>query len=529
MRTLNCAFAASAITVACCSCLLAVLKRVFRYECINGQEVGPGGSALPPTIMSFLVVAALGCGVTTACLVKALSKRARTVVAGVCSKWQPVYFIIVSVQKILLRAIVMTYANSSVRKRGVACYLSADYVNQSLAATFMFDCAILIAGLSTICIDVDADFTPALRRCVQCLLAMCLCVDAVGSCIWGNDMAGVVSLSVTRFEFQLGNMITSCITSQAVLAMHFAFVGWRSPHGRGWYYASLRFELDQRGRALLPQLSLPQLTQGLKERLVASSSSEMAPTSDVEAALVCLPIEAAGRSRSTPLSRARQRLLQFRQRSMSKCRVFVIPCVTVNDGGGSNAEFALARPAFVLKNLRPLQRVADAHPMFYLGFVFLFFGLPSIACSVLFRFEVKGIPSPFLNSVIFVALLGFLSSRRYNLDRVAVKQVALSFRFAIFVVLLSQWIALFTRRAYLVHSEGQTSSVYNENFWTVAATTVLALFFSIILLLDCSPNLPVTAQIIITVRARDFARHQIASFAFLAGWTLVDFRILGLC
>lgn len=497
MRSTHCAFAASAIAVSCCACLVAVLKRLFRSECIDRRDVGLNDSALHPITTSLLVVSALASGVAAACVVKLLSKRPGTITAAVFSKWQPVYFIIVSLQKIVLRAIVIHLANSSLDQRGFTCQLSVDNSNQSLAATFMWDCSILLTGLSTICIDVDAEFTPALRRCAQCILALCLCIDAAGSCIWGNEMAGAVSLSVTTFQFQLGNLITSCITSQAVLALHFAFVGWRSRHGRGWYYASLRFELDQHGTVLQSQPRLPHIAQGLKERLVASSSA-LATTPETEAS-DGVHSEAAGSSGHNALSWARQRLLQFQQQRMSTCRVFVIPSIAAYDGGeGSLAEFALARPAFVLRCLRPLQRVAEAHPKFYLGFSFLFFGLPSIACAVLLNSSIKGILTSFLNAAIFVAFLGFLSSRRYNIDRVAAKEVALSFRFAIFIVSLSQWIALYARRAHLVLNQAQAST-YDETPWTVVATTVVAAFFAVILLLDCSPNLPATAQIILMV------------------------------
>jgi len=45
---------------------------------------------------------------------------------------------------------------------------------------------------------------------------------------------------------------------------------------------------------------------------------------------------------------------------------------------------------------------------------------------------------------------GFLSSKRYGLDRVAVKHVALSFRFAIFVTLLATDVALYIREVYTI-------------------------------------------------------------------------------
>ncbi len=67
----------------------------------------------------------------------------------------------------------------------------------------------------------------------------------------------------------------------------------------------------------------------------------------------------AGAAASGMLSRLRVRWLGFQQRRVSRCRVFVIPHVAVLGG------FALERPAFDMRWLRPLQRLADAHPRFY--------------------------------------------------------------------------------------------------------------------------------------------------------------------
>jgi hypothetical protein len=59
-----------------------------------------------------------------------------------------------------------------------------------------------------------------MRRWAQRGLALCLCVDAVGSYVWGNDVAGAVSVSVSRFDFVLDSQMTSCVTSQAVLGVY---------------------------------------------------------------------------------------------------------------------------------------------------------------------------------------------------------------------------------------------------------------------------------------------------------------------
>jgi uncharacterized membrane protein YhaH (DUF805 family) len=363
--------------------------------------------------------------------------------------------------------------------------------------------------------DIDPNFTPAMRRWAQRGLALCLCVDAVGSYVWGNDVAGTVSVSVSRFEFVLDSQMTSCVTSQAVLGVYFAYVGWRSRRGRGWYYASLRFELDECGRASLSRRSVARDAQDVKEMVVTSSSASLssslsrpqvlAATTEAAVGRNVLKSEADGGLRSTAFSRARQRLLQFQSQQLSQCRVFVIPCVGAN-GAGVGVDFVLARPAFDVRLLRPLQRVADAHPKFYCSFMFFFLFMPAIFLSITVSSHIRGIPNVFLTSTLCIFMVGFFSSRQYNLDRVAVRHVVLSFRYMLIVVLLLQWIALDARRAHLVLNQGP-ASIYDTTPWITAAIVVLTLDFCLLLLFDCSPQLPAAIQTFTTVRARTVARH----------------------
>jgi hypothetical protein len=375
----------------------------------------------------------------------------------------------------------------------------------------VWDCAVLLAGVCVMYTDIDPHFTPAMRRWAQRGLALCLCVDAVGSYVWGNDVAGTVSVSVSRFDFVLDSQMTSCVTSQAVLGVYFAYVGWLSRRGRGWYYASLRFELDECGRASLSRRSVARDAQDVKESMASSSSQppalfeHLASVATTEAAVGRdgLQSEADGGLFSTAFVRARLRLLQFQSQQLSQCRVFVIPCVAASGAGGV-ADFAVVRPAFDLRLLRPLQRVADAHPKFYASFTFFCLVVPSVACAVVLKAQVRGIPCFFLNFAIGLCFLGFISSRHYNVDRVAVRHVVLSFRYMLIVVLTLQWIALEVRRANLVVSQG-LASIYDTTPWSVAAVTMLALCFCSCLLLDCSPHLPAAIQIIVTVRARNLS------------------------
>ena len=190
--------------------------------------------------------------------------------------------------------------------------------------------------------------------------------------------------------------------------------------------------------------------------------------------------------------------LQFQQRQVTQCRVFVVPCVAMRGaGGGGEAVFALARPAFDWKWLQPLQRFADAHPRLYFGFLFFFLAVPITVCTIVFppEHEAGGISKLVLSPFLFIMMLGFLSSKRYGLDRVAVKHVALSFRFAIFVTLHATNTALNIRQVYTIDSHPLS----------VVATALLLLFFCLCILLDCSPHLPPSVQIFISVNACNVA------------------------
>jgi hypothetical protein len=480
MRLLHFAFVASTITVSCCACLVVALKRAFRLECIEGQDVSPGGGILRPMNTALLFFVTLAFVAIAACLLQPLSNHARDVAAAVCSIWQPLYFVVVSLQRVILRAIVIPYALGSWKHREASCAMSSNFENEFHAAMLLWDGAMLSMGVSTICADLNANVSPSLRRFLHVTLALCLLLDLVGSCMWGNDTASQVLLSVSGFRFLLDNQITSCIITQLVLALRFVFMGWRSRHGRGWYYAPLQFELALDGAALLSRL-----TQRGPQPIAAGGSSLCAAVSGFIAKL---------------LGRLRQVLLHFQLRRVLKCGVFVIPCVAINGSqdGSADSEFALARPAFNLKCLRFLHPFANAHPKLYFSSMFFFLAVPSFAVAILSKSQVRGVFAMFFNSAIVMAFLGFVSCNRYNIDRIAAKQVTLSFRYAVIVVLISQWIVLDSRRAYLVLRDGHTS-LYDRTPWDVAATSIIALMFSLSLLLDCSPHLPALPQILVTV------------------------------
>ena len=113
------------------------------------------------------------------------------------------------------------------------------------------------------------------------------------------------------------------------------------------------------------------------------------------------------------------------------------------------------------------------------------------------------------NFFICIMTLGFLSSRRYGLDRVAAKHVVLSFRFAVLVALLATNVALNARSVYSAgnHPAG------------VVANSLSNIIFCLCVLLECIPHLPPSVQTFVSVMARNAVRAQFAlSILLQVGW-----------
>jgi hypothetical protein len=487
---MDCVFAVSAITSICCACLTALLKSAYRSECVDGY-LGPSGSVVRPAAISCIVAAALSMTANAAVVCRSHSKGAWAIAAEIGSKWQPWYFIVVSAQRVILRIIVTVNIK--------VCPSKAEYEQELEAALFIWDITILLSGVSTIATDSGEEYAPR-RRCVHyLLLVLCLLVDAISSYIWGNAMSKeITEVNVGFLHSITDNQITSSITSQIIIALHFLFVSWRSRNGRGWAFASLRFELHDCGGSSLSKLELS--ATDMKHitnvsSVTASAASAKAPTFESEGDTNFSQNEAV--AASSPVLRLRHRFLRFQQRHLSRCRVFIIPFLAHHDVGmgesflGADAEFTIARPAFDISFMRPLQRIADATPKSYISFMIIVLVIPSFACSVFLSDQARGISTLLLNSCYLIMLLGLLSSRRYCLDRIAVKHVALSFRFAACVALCAWWCALNIRES-IEKSTHPTRP---------AAGAILIVIFLFCLLLDCSPQVPSSLQISLTVTA----------------------------
>ena len=110
-------FVASAAAVACFACLLTLLKSVLRSEC-----EGADGGGLRAVSTACMVAAAVSLVASFAHLLKSRA-LSWALAAAICSKWQPVYFAFVTVQRLVLTAMA-TYAVSSDTSRTGPC---SDY------------------------------------------------------------------------------------------------------------------------------------------------------------------------------------------------------------------------------------------------------------------------------------------------------------------------------------------------------------------------------------------------------------------
>jgi hypothetical protein len=498
------AASAIAVTYLACVSLLTLLKSVLRSECPL-----PGGSSLRPVAIA-CVVAVMLCFVASVSY--SVKSRSWSHAAAICSKWQPVYFVFLSVQRLILRAVIAYVVSTGTRPNGPCL----EYESAVHAVFLMWTCAILTAGWLTMSCDLNAQLSPALRRCAYGLLAFVLLVDAIGSVVWGNPLASDFSIFISNINVLLDNQLTSCIASQVVIALHFVYVSCRSRRGRGWAYASLRFELDECGKSMAMAM-VPTITGSRMEGGATAATPMLASDASARAQL-----QQAGAARWNVLSRLRQRWLQFQQRQVTQCRVFVVPCVAISGAaGGGEAGFALARPAFDFKCLLPLQQLADVHPRLYVGFCFSFLGLPSIMCSIVFKDggPVRGICTLVLNFFMCIMAFGHLSSQKHGLDRVAMKHVAVSFRFAILVTLLLSDLVV---SMYQVHLENNDLHPTD-----IVARAFAQLFFCLCILTDCSPQLPPSIQFFISVNAHIVAHLRVFLLNISAGWMVDLLRILG--
>lgn len=467
-----------AITVCCSACLQLFLKIKLNSDCL----VGGGTSAINTHIAdSALVFAALSFIANVACLLfRTRSERGWALARSICTRWQPLYFLIVSLQKLVFSAIIVQNVVDSRRERVAGtCSIALQDENKILAAVLLWSFATFFTGISVILGDLDEELLPLKRKCSYCFFVLCSTLDAIGSYFWGNSLAKQVSISVGSFNFVIDNQITSCMTSVLAISIHFLFVSARSQTGRAWSYAPLRFELVLSDESELTNSSPAHAADHHLLTEAAKSSED----------LVCEELRGTNAKNCNPCFYMGKFLGKIQQKNTSRCQVFSIPCTTNRDMGSSSPGwFEAKRPFFNLIFLRPLHRLAVAHPNCYIGFAALT-AFASFGCSFLRDFALGGMLCFFLNSFAFILGLGFFSCKRHNLDRVAALSIVRSFRFLLITALLLAFFGLQVRFAHL----GIKSP------WQAAAIGILAFPFCLCALSDCSPSVSAFTQICISV------------------------------
>ena len=471
------AYAASAITTTASTCIVAFLKSMLHAACASEDSQQSLSTSQRDAITASLACAAAAVAASAAFLAfKSRAKQGLELAAAICAQWQPACFLLVSVERIVLLAVMV--ANDAREHHAGSCGFALPQLGQVLATELLMAAALLLFSLCAICCDHDPDFTPAMRRGAYSAAVACLLLDLICSFVWGSIGAKTDQdkFSFGPFRFAVANQITSCIASQVTVLLHLLYVSCRSRGGRGWAYASLRFELVKKHDmgTLLVSTNEP----------VAQAPSSNAVSEGMQGG------EVQAQARSNSCSRLRHRLLLLRRQRLQTSRVFSIPCVESECNLAtalSASGLELVRPLFRIKFPNVIVRFVESHTNTYFCVLFIV-ALVSLDCSQL---EPTDTATLVLNIIVIYGFLGFLSSKRYNIDSIAVKRVSSSFRFVCICALVLSYATLDVYLSYLRQRSPQAA----------AATIIMMVLFILCLLFDCSPNLPTTVQTAISVCA----------------------------
>jgi hypothetical protein len=486
--------------------LVTVLKSAALSDCVGNQLALISGSSIARAATASLVFSAVTIALNAVLLLfKSRSKSGWALAERFGHNWQAAYLIIVSLQKVTMAALVV---EDIIRESDLAC-VPVSSRNQLLAASFLWNIATFWVGFIAMLCDFDSDFSPALRRSSYGLLTLCSTIDATGSIIWGNVLASGALIPIGSYEFPLDRHITLTLTSQVGVSLYFLVTSLRSSSGRAWSYAPLRFELSA-SVCLAAEVSLSQVSKASNERPLATAdhcaahsaldcgdgnphNDNISRTAQVPAAALTLVQDSDEEiitASFISLPRMRAMWRRFQNRQIARCRVFVVPCTIRDDGAaGPHQGLQLARPLLNLTFLRPLHRLADIHTNYYVLSITLL-GVCSFLCQTLLSDnDARGQASLCFNFAVFVLSMGFISSKRNNLDKVAAMHVISSFRFLLVSLFLLSMIALSSRTSFI----GTTSP------WQTLSAVVLSLIFLVCALLDCSPHLPPFSQTCISV------------------------------
>ncbi len=474
------AYVASAVTTIGSVCFFAFLRSLAHDVCAGDVSQQSSSNSQGHAIAASLAWAAAAAVANAGFLsFRSRDKQGLALLAALCAKWKTAYFLMVSIERIVVTAVMVAARVND--HSAVSCALTYQ-LGQILATELLMAVALLLFSLSAICCDYDPDFTPAMRRGAYSATAVCFVLDMIFSLIWGSFRTKTDQgyLFIGPFTFILLDQITSCVASQLLVLLHLLYVSCRCRGGRGWVFASLRFELVKKHNI---GTLLDETTSGSRMMSqMSSSSGALQHTESVQG-----PVQA----RLHVFSQLRHRLLQFRMQRMQTCQVFAIPC----EECASNLSempvasgLEVARPLFRIK-LFPdiIVRSAELYGNFYVCVVSII-TLVSLVCT---QIERTGTATLVLNCFAFYGLLGFFSCRRHNIDSVAAKHVATSFRFVCICMVLLFYVALEVRKACLAQQSPEF----------VVAVIIINMGFLLCLVADCSPNLPTIAQTAISVRS----------------------------
>ena len=492
------AYVVPAITATAGVCIHAFIKSMIRAACAND---GPQQSSNDQSqaIVASLVFAAMAVTANAAFLVfKSRNIQGLALFFEICVNWQPAYFVLVSIQRIVFLALVV--AGDSREDSEGACGFSSHQLGQILATELLMPIALLLFTLSSICCDYDPDFTPAMRRGTYAASSACFALDMICSFVWGfgtNVNRGLFSFG--PFRFVLSNQIASCAASQVAILLHVLYVSCRSRRGLGWAYESLRFELvkERTTGELLNEPYDFSMTSHMPNSSGASQGTQLSvsPTSSQMPSFNGASEGVHGREVQAPehsnvFSRLLHRLLRFRRQCLQTSRVFAIPCVESASNLRSTASgLEVERPLIRIKLLPDrILRVAELHDKLYIWALFIVV-LVSMVCSQL-QLERTGTASLVLNIILLYGILGFFSCKRHNFGSVAAKHVSSSFQFVSICVVFLFYVAVNIRYSYIGQRSPQISVAY----------IMMMLIYILCLLADCSPNLPAIVQTAISVR-----------------------------
>jgi hypothetical protein len=146
IRLFWCACVACAILTTGGVCIFAFLKSVMQAACSSDHSQDILSSNQSQAITALLAWAAAAVVANAAFLVfKSRAKQGLALVAAICTKWQPAYFLLVSIERIVFLAVMVA---GDVRDESAgSCGFSLYQHGQILATELLMPVALLLFSL----------------------------------------------------------------------------------------------------------------------------------------------------------------------------------------------------------------------------------------------------------------------------------------------------------------------------------------------------------------------------------------------